>query len=195
MSLQERDKLFKFERDGWFNYQEVYDLAVEHCKTLDTQPVLVEIGLWKGMSFSYLVLKAKEQLGEDVKVYGVDTFRGDPNNPREQELIQKMELPLIQTFLSNMEKLNIRNGQDYYLLDMESVLASKYVQKADFVFVDGGHLKEQVLADIKAWLPRVKKGGILAGHDFDAPGVKEAVEKMFGDDYKVINTSWVYKNA
>lgn len=36
----------------------------------------------------------------------------------------------------------------------------------DFVFIDGNHYYDFVCADIKAWLPKVKQGGILAGHDF-----------------------------
>ena len=41
-------------------------------------------------------------------------------------------------------------------------------------------------ADIEAWLPRVRIGGVLAGHDF-APGyggVKQAVRELFGNKFK-----------
>ncbi len=36
----------------------------------------------------------------------------------------------------------------------------------DFVYVDGSHVYEAVMADLKAWAPKVKPGGWLAGHDF-----------------------------
>ena len=36
----------------------------------------------------------------------------------------------------------------------------------DFVFIDADHKYESVRADILAWMPKVKKGGILAGHDY-----------------------------
>lgn len=36
----------------------------------------------------------------------------------------------------------------------------------DFVFLDGNHSYDAVVADIAAWWPKVKAGGILAGHDY-----------------------------
>jgi len=39
-------------------------------------------------------------------------------------------------------------------------------ESLDLVFVDGDHLQEAVSADISAWWPAVRRGGILAGHDY-----------------------------
>ena len=36
----------------------------------------------------------------------------------------------------------------------------------DWVYIDADHRYESVVADIAAWWPKVKRGGILAGHDF-----------------------------
>lgn len=50
----------------------------------------------------------------------------------------------------------------------------------DFVFIDADHRVARVLADIRAWRPKVKPGGILAGHDYcdKYPGVKMAVDRL-----------------
>lgn len=37
----------------------------------------------------------------------------------------------------------------------------------DFAYIDGNHLRAHVTADIRAWLPKVKAGGVLAGHDYN----------------------------
>jgi hypothetical protein len=37
----------------------------------------------------------------------------------------------------------------------------------DFIYIDGNHNYESVKQDMYAWFPKVKKGGLLSGHDFD----------------------------
>lgn len=50
----------------------------------------------------------------------------------------------------------------------------------DMVYIDADHRFDQVIQDIRAWWPRVKKGGFLCGHDFhrDWPGVQQAVKQF-----------------
>lgn len=36
----------------------------------------------------------------------------------------------------------------------------------DFVFIDGDHSHRAVSADIRAWAPKLKAGGLLCGHDY-----------------------------
>lgn len=39
-------------------------------------------------------------------------------------------------------------------------------ESLDFVYIDANHSYPYVVADIAAWLPKVRKGGVLAGHDY-----------------------------
>jgi len=48
--------------------------------------------------------------------------------------------------------------------EMHQALADK--EPMDIVFVDGPHTYANVRNDLHLWEPRVKKGGIIAGHDF-----------------------------
>jgi predicted O-methyltransferase YrrM len=65
----------------------------------------------------------------------------------------------------------------------------------DFVYIDGNHSYESCKKDIEIWLPKVKKGGIIAGHDYLAAcfmGVVNAVNEKFGSPDKVYDdTSWI----
>jgi len=36
----------------------------------------------------------------------------------------------------------------------------------DFLYLDANHTLQYVIADLAAWVPKVRKGGIIAGHDF-----------------------------
>ena len=57
----------------------------------------------------------------------------------------------------------------------------------DLVFIDGDHSYSAVKADIEAWLPKVRKGGVLSGHDYNNTekygdyfkGVDKAVDEIF----------------
>ena len=58
----------------------------------------------------------------------------------------------------------------------------------DFVYLDGRHDYESVIADLYAWCPKMRPGGIIAGHDYvdgNLPsglfGVRSAVDEFFGE--------------
>jgi hypothetical protein len=55
-------------------------------------------------------------------------------------------------------------------------------EKLDFVFIDAKHTYENLYTDILLWKSLVRKGGIVAGHDYDHPsypGIKQAVHAHF----------------
>ena len=61
-----------------------------------------------------------------------------------------------------------------------------------FVFIDAGHSYENVCADIKAWCPKIKPGGIIAGHDADHEPVAKAVQDTLGN-VATMGTVWMKK--
>ena len=54
----------------------------------------------------------------------------------------------------------------------------------DFVFIDSCHFYEDVKNDINAWLPKMKKGGLLCGHDYGGYyiEVQKAVNDVLGKE-------------
>jgi hypothetical protein len=80
------------------------------------------------------------------------------------------------------------------MMIMSSKQAAELVPDAflDFVFIDADHKYESVLEDIHLWTPKVRKDGIVSGHDYDHPkhpGVKQAVYESF-PDHKVSGEIW-----
>ena len=49
------------------------------------------------------------------------------------------------------------------------------------VYIDADHTFDSVTEDIKAWLPKVRSGGVLCGHDYSGgwQPVVDAVDKYF----------------
>lgn len=87
-------------------------------------------------------------------------------------------------------KATALNATDF-ASDRRRVIAKKSVDAAkevedgslDFVFIDADHSYEGCKADIEAWLPKLRPGGLLCGHDYERPkypreGVKQAVDEF-----------------
>ena len=75
---------------------------------------------------------------------------------------------------------NLRGHKKTIFFRETSVGAANYFAKGgnkfDFVYIDGDHEYDSVLDDLTMWHPLVKKGGILAGHDYKLiPSVEKAV--------------------
>ena len=100
------------------------------------------------------------------------------------------ENSLFGTFIDNLRPLiNLINP-----IRTESVSASKMYadESLDAVFIDADHRYESVKADILAWMPKIKKGGILAGHDYmlGHSGVIRAVDELV-ESPEIIRDCWL----
>jgi len=64
----------------------------------------------------------------------------------------------------------------------------------DLVYIDALHTYEEVRTQISSWATKVRTGGVLAGHDYDAaiwPEVVQAVNDSIGLPNKVFaDSSW-----
>jgi predicted O-methyltransferase YrrM len=65
-------------------------------------------------------------------------------------------------------------------------------ESLDLIYVDGDHRYEAVVADIQGWKPKLRKGGVLAGHDWSFPAVQKALSETIGQvDFKLFQgDSW-----
>jgi predicted O-methyltransferase YrrM len=67
-------------------------------------------------------------------------------------------------------------------------------QTYDFVYIDGLHTYEGVKSDITNYLPLIKKGGVIGGHDYVKGwlGVINAVDEILGKPDKTFKDgSWI----
>jgi hypothetical protein len=175
---------------GYFDYEDVYNDIV---KLANDGQHFVEIGAWYGQSTSYLaveIINSKKNIRLDV----VDTWRGsdqmyDPSNVAyDKTLIRNGTI--FPEFIKNMKPvINIINP-----IEKDSIVASYlYADSSlDFVFIDAEHKYEFVIKDITHWLPKVKKGGVIAGHDYGWEGVTRAINEVFGQgNYKTKGQCWI----
>lgn len=149
-----------------------------------------EIGVWQG-DFSAHILSRWPGKMILVDIWGdCEEYRNDPRNEsiEEQERYYRITLGKMALF-----------GDRVRIIREMSVDAAKHIDNnsLDFVYIDASHNYESVMADLEAWVPKVKFGGVIAGHDFfDSEdihtgfGVKSAVTGYFG--YSVAQTWETY---
>ena len=102
----------------------------------------------------------------DLELVAVDPFYRGGHYEKAKSRLEKYNVNIIRT--TSMEAL-------FGLSD-----SGEQIKDLDFVFIDGDHRFNFVMEDIIGWTRRVRKGGIVSGHDyyhFNNSGVIEAVNK------------------
>lgn len=162
--------------DGWFSYEYIYKHIVD---TAEDGEHFVEVGSFKGRSTSFMAVEILNS-GKDIKFDAIDTWKGSPEHQAGggSEVKEVVEGTLFETFMANIEPVkNYVNP-----IRMPSLEAAKLYEDGslNFVMIDGDHGYEAVKADILAWLPKVKSGGVIAGDDAWAEEVKRAAQETLG---------------
>lgn len=165
---------YKSVPSNWFDYEEVYKYAIDKAKE---NAVFVELGVWFGQSMSFAgveIFNSKKA----ITVYGVDSFlQGDqPSKHSEKDEsryneVLKYTKPVVDTGIVKIIKSD--SSEAAKLFEDESI---------DFLFIDANHTYEGVKLDLESWYPKVKKGGIISGHDYihHWEGLVKAVNEFFG---------------
>jgi predicted O-methyltransferase YrrM len=151
---------------GWMTPRELAFLfGIAHA--VPPEGKVVEIGSWKGRS----TVAICEGL-QGASMYAVDTFGGDPVL-MERYAEELKEDRVYKEFCDNTAAYAFLE-----VLRMPSMEACVRFEDSslDWVFIDGDHTFERVHEDITGWLPKVKPGGLISGHDYPYGPVKKAVD-------------------
>ena len=179
---------------------------------------IVEVGSWKGKSTSVLGGIARSYEG---RVYAIDHWRGNVDT-WSYDIAEDYDV--LSIFRNNIRLL----GLDGVVLPMimSSVEASQIFpdESLDLVFLDADHRYKYIKQDILSWLPKVKHGGVMCGHDCEKyylecseelkaqidehlnddvihglchPGVVKAVYERFESEYHIVDGSriWYWKGV
>lgn len=113
-----------------------------------------EVGVYKG-EFSEKLCK------EGLKLYAIDPWQvyKDYDNPRGQERLD---------FQYEHTKRVLEPYPNCEIIRKTSMEAVENFKDGslDFVYIDSNHEFRYIAEDLYEWTPKVKKGGIVSGHDF-----------------------------
>jgi predicted O-methyltransferase YrrM len=174
---------------GWSSKKELELVYRSMVEKFSSGSHFVEIGSWKGRSAAYMAIEIINS-GKEIKLDCIDSWEFLDEIYTTHADLNKMKHSAFDEFKKNIEPIS--NIVSY--LKMNSVEGSKLYEDEtlDFVFIDASHEYENVKNDIINWYPKVKIGGIIAGHDYIG-GVKKAVDEFFtGKKVEFREISWIY---
>lgn len=156
-------------------------------------PIIIRGGRWKGglaTLFKELNFNIGVEIGvasgnfsqtlcdenPNLKLYCIDAWTAYPGYPdyKEQKQLDEFKEKAV-------SRLSGRNCEIIQAWSLDAVKNFKD-ESLDFVFIDGNHDFQNVTNDIAEWSKKVRRGGIISGHDyFDsykgiAYGVKYVVD-------------------
>lgn len=195
---------------GWFNFQRLYREVVDSTSN-DNRSLFVELGFLFGKSTLFMGNEIKKSR-KLIKFFSVDLFSIKNASQAFFDLNEKQKVCPVE-LTEHLCKVGSTDGHIGLAREIVSLSDSRdYIQiipgkaqdlvhlfednSIDFLFIDTLHTYEDTLTMLKAFIPKVRKGGTLAGHDCLAdryPGLVQAVQEMIKDPFVVRETCFVWQ--
>lgn len=131
-----------------------------------------EIGVYKGDNAEFIL-----KILAPTMLYLVDpwnNFFDEDSN----EIIGEIQ------FIETQQRLKLYGNKRIIKRTSEEARKLFKTEELDFVYIDADHHHDSVANDLKLWYPKVKKGGVFAGHDYHKSmmGVVSAVNEFLTDN-------------
>jgi hypothetical protein len=122
------------------------------------EPIICEVGVHKADNFKLL-------LCDNVKIaFGIDIWKNTENIGENDNLVSQQELD---TMYENVKKEFINDNRVKFIREFSTTASKQFEDEYfDFIYIDADHQYDAVLKDLRAWYPKLKKGGIIGGHDY-----------------------------
>lgn len=147
----------------------------------------VEVGVEKGKNAQTMF-----EIIPNLKLYGVDPYK---QHPQASYIYHAQVRHWNEHYLQNVKEQCLKRMQDrnFTLLQDFSDDAAKKVEdnSVDFVYIDADHSYDFVMQDIIVWQRKIRKGGIISGHDYfydnDKSGRRAKVTQAVNDYTNIHN--------
>lgn len=147
-----------------------YEFVVEMLRKVappdDSPFYMAEIGVADGQNAKYYLENVP-----NVRTYLIDPWQASPDYLKSIEVLGPTEQHnqswfdrVLRGTLQNVVRCPFR----VHVLAMRSTVAAAWIPdgQLSFAFIDGMHTYDAVLADCRAYWPKIRPGGVLSGHDY-----------------------------
>lgn len=128
-----------------------------------------EVGV-AGGHMSEIILENNPQVTKYFAIDPWETYEENKRGGKQEQHDDNLKL--------THEKLDKYPSVTYIRAYSTDAMCEFEKESLDFIFIDGNHDFDYVLEDVIGWTRKVRKGGIVAGHDFyhfNNSGVIEAI--------------------
>lgn len=139
--------------------------------------LVAEVGVWKGRTTAALLNGGAQVWSSDL---WAPYLTDDASDEVAQELRRRGGDAIMREFITTFQPYL---GSRLRLFRADSKTLAEEIRRTsmmfDFVFIDGDHSAAMVQRDIRALWPVLRRGGLMAGHDFHMPEVQQGVLSCF----------------
>jgi hypothetical protein len=189
---------YKLDLQGWGSDSPIFETLISQEKPQRS----IEVGSWKGASAVHMANLMRKH-GIAGEIVCVDTWLGGPELWLSQT-DPTLKLPklhgrpaIYEQFLANV--IHSGHAKTIVPFPADSITGSKVMAAkrmiADAIYIDAGHEYEHVTADLKAWWPVLKPGGMMFGDDYHLQwiGVVRAVHDFAATAGLQVHTNFPHK--
>lgn len=130
----------------------------------DTYIAGVEVGVRTGWYLRYIL-----EYTSMKEVYGVDPWEQNPQLMKRWDEAYESAVKLTKPY---GDRVKLLRG---WSPEITSEFHDDYF---NFIYIDAEHTYDAVKKDVNSWWTKLKKGGIMAGHDYGWETVKKAVDEF-----------------
>ena len=121
-----------------------------------------ELGVHEGVTYRHLINTCP-----NLTLYGVDMWT---------------HKPIFNEWYRSLKE-ELKDNTKAVIIKESTFTAHRHLDDAslDFVFIDADHSYKSVKKDINNWLPKVRAGGYICGHDINQEWVQRAVNETVNE--------------
>ena len=149
------------------------EFLTDMMSRLPEDALIVEVGTFKGKATAVMALACLDTSRRIVAVDPFVEYEHHSGNPASLALgLHQTWEGVYKDFLATFEEVpfvaHIRKTSERAAIEWDG-------GEIDFIWIDGSHKASMVKIDLELWVPFIKKGGIVSGHDWQFKPVRDGV--------------------
>ncbi len=144
---------------------------------------VVEVGSFEGVSTELLARYCHQG-----KIWSIDPY--EKAYEIDSEFAQEGRDAVLKARVVAAKRLKSYENVKQLILTSAAAVGAVTDRTLDLVYIDGDHRRPGIRFDLRAWMPKLVDGGVLAGHDYGDAVIKEEVDEFLSEVHTFSDGTW-----